>query len=334
MSRERTERGEIVLIYVKNYPGVAKKTLATKINDDHPGKFKSPEHIRSLIRYYTGQLGKDNRIVARKYSENFYSGEGYNKIYDSIPDGEYNDYERHVVDINKHPEVGIICDIHMPYHDKRALMETIEYFLKHNIKTVMILGDLTDMKEISYWNRDRRITTFQEEKEMTKVFLKTLQNEFHVIFKEGNHEERLDVYLKSKAPEIADLPELQWEALLRLDNDMPNLEYIGDRRVIQYGKLNAVHGHEFGRSIFSPVNPARGFFLRAKDNVIGGHYHQSSEHIEGNLSFHSLGAFSLGCLCDLHPEWRPLNKWGLGFATAEITNESGAFNVDNRKIIR
>jgi hypothetical protein len=81
----------------------------------------------------------------------------------------------------------------------------------------------------------------------------------------------------------------------------------------------------------NPVNPARGLYMRAHKTSLCNHYHQSSEHTEGSINNDIVTCWSGGCLCDLHPEYLPLNKWNLGFT--EIYNDDGYFTVNNRKII-
>jgi hypothetical protein len=80
------------------------------------------------------------------------------------------------------------------------------------------------------------------------------------------------------------------------------------------------------------VNPARGFFLKTKANFLGGHHHASSTHTESDINDNIIGAWSMGCLCELHPHYHPINKWNHGMATVEI-DRSGEFNVNNIKII-
>ena len=67
-----------------------------------------------------------------------------------------------------------------------------------------------------------------------------------------------------------------------------NFTIIRNKRILLAGKLNIIHGHELARGLTDPVNPARGFYNKAKNNVIGGHHHRTSEHpesdINGNLS--------------------------------------------------
>jgi len=93
-----------------------------------------------------------------------------------------------------------------------------------------------------------------------------------------------------------------------------------------------IHGHEYKNAITSPANPARTFFLRTKDNTAGGHYHQTSEHPEPSIKGKLITCWSIGCLCDLHPKYMPLNKWNNGFAKYERYDEN-FWHIDNKKII-
>jgi hypothetical protein len=107
---------------------------------------------------------------------------------------------------------------------------------------------------------------------------------------------------------------------------------IDDKKMMHMGKLYIVHGHEFGRSISSPVNAARGLWLRAKYHCVTGHFHQTAEHTEPIIDGSVLGCWAVGCLCDLHPDWLPINRWNHGTAILYRTGTK-TFRVDNRRII-
>ena len=154
-----------------------------------------------------------------------------------------------------------------------------------------------------------------------------------IYFKEGNHEERYTHFMHNKGKELIGLPDFELENVMECEQY--NVTYIAGRRKIVAGALNIVHGHEFGRSVFNPVNPARGLFLRSKTNVLGGHYHQSSAHYENNLDGDQIACWSTGCLCDLSPEYAPFGytKWNHGAAIVDIDSD-GAFSVDNFRVIK
>jgi len=163
--------------------------------------------------------------------------------------------------------------------------------------------------------------------------LATLREGFpkaRLVYKLGNHEERYERYMSVKAPELLGVAEFETQHLLGFANLGVGL--VRDKRPIRLGKLNVVHGHEYSFPIANPVNPARGYFLRAKTHCLGGHLHQSSQHSEKNLEGKVVSTWSTGCLCDLHPDYRPLNNWNHGFAFVEI-DKAGAFHVENLKLI-
>ena len=194
-------------------------------------------------------------------------------------------------------------------------------------------GDGMDCHSLSKFVKDPRKRNMIDEIGIMRDFLERLREQFldvRIIYKEGNHEERLETYLKRKAPELFGFEEFQLKELLHL-RDL-DIEWVGNKRRIKLGKLWVMHGHELGYSSSNVVSPARGNFLKAKDNIIVNHYHQRSEHEEPNLEFQQIGAWSVGCLCDLHPEFMPINKWVNGAATVE-TDKSGMFTVQNFKII-
>jgi hypothetical protein len=136
--------------------------------------------------------------------------------------------------------------------------------------------------------------------------------------------------MRVKAPELLGVDRFEFKELFQLDKF--GIELVEDKRVVKLGALNILHGHEYRFAISNPVNPARGLFLRCKAHAICGHFHQSSHHTEKTVEQKIIATWSTGCLCDLHPEYAPLNNWVHGFAFVESTSD-GKFNVQN-KVIR
>jgi hypothetical protein len=61
-----------------------------------------------------------------------------------------------------------------------------------------------------------------------------------------------------------------------------------------------------------------------------GHNHQTSEHTESNMNGEITTTWSLGCLCELHPAYLPINKWNWGMALIDIDGQN--FEVRNKRI--
>lgn len=328
---KRTIKGEIVVEYITKFPKTPNSTLAKKIYKENPEAFKDKEDAREMVRYYRGQKGKTNRHRAVQPTE---KGELAKKL--GIPNPyelpESEESEWLPFDIPKgNDKLLILSDVHIPYHNIKALELAIKYGKDRGCNAVVLNGDIMDCYALSRYEKDPRKRRFAQELEDTRQFLGYLKQELNcpIYYKLGNHEERYEAYLRIKAPEILDIEEFRLDVLLRFGEYGAQL--ISDKRIIKAGKLNVLHGHEFGRSVFSPVNPARGYYNRAKSSMIAGHNHQTSEHTESNLNGKIVTCWSTGCLCELHPAYMPINKWNYGFAF--VTLEGEEFDVDNLRII-
>ena len=231
--------------------------------------------------------------------------------------------------------IGILSDVHVPYHSEVAVAAAVGHLKEQGLSGLLLNGDIADFYAISRYMKDPAKRDFKGELEAVRGFLGWLRQEFPgipIVYKTGNHEDRWDRYILQNAPELITLPGLQLKAALGLDE--LEIELIDSRQHAKFGKLSVLHGHEFGESVFSPVNPARGLFLRGKSSVLAGHNHQTSEHHENNMNGEPTACFSMGCLCDLQPAYRPFayTKWNHGAAIVDI-DEDGEFSVENFRII-
>ncbi len=104
------------------------------------------------------------------------------------------------------------------------------------------------------------------------------------------------------------------------------------KQIIKYADLNIIHGHEYVFSISNPVNAARGLFNRAKASTLCFHHHRTSEHTETTITGKTITCWSVGCLCNLRPDYMPLNSWNHGFVEIYGDGNDG-FHVDNKRIV-
>ena len=335
MNKMPIEGRELIKEYVLKYKeqildgSMSKSGLARIIYGIRPDLFISLEHVKRRVRGYTGSGGRDETNPLFEFKSTIAHG---NKSI--IP--ESRKLGSKIFDIVGVKNLLLVSDIHIPYHDKQAVEFAFSHGLENNVDGILLNGDILDMYQVSRWSKDPNAISIREEFEMARDFFRTLREVFPKIpiyFKLGNHEDRWDIFLKTKAPEIFGIEDFSLDEVLKLKSF--NIQLVGSKQRIRFGKLNIVHGHEFGESIFSPVNPARGLFLRAKCSTIAGHHHQTSEHHENNLNADSMACFTVGCLCDLEPDYRPMafTKWNHGFARIELLNAEGTFRVNNYRII-
>jgi predicted phosphodiesterase len=297
--------------------------LARIMYADNKLLFPSLEKARSRLRWIEGKMGERSR----RMSTNITLPERSRTPY-KLPEAEEFAYEPYIIDAKK---VLVMSDVHLPYHDVPAISAAIEFAQNEDIDAILLNGDTLDFYTLSRFIRDPKARSFAHELLIFQQFIEELGQaipDAKVYIKLGNHDERYQHYLWTKAGELDGVEEFELKNIIK--KRAPEAEVIGDKRIIKLGALNVLHGHEFGQSIFSPVNVARGLFLRGKVSAMQGHNHQTSEHTESNMNGEITTTYSVGCLCNLTPAYLPINKWNHGFAIVDVKGQD--FHVRNYRI--
>ena len=323
MRGERSIKGELCLEYLRKFPGPSAYKIAEKLVSDFPAEYKDLETARLRVRYYRGSQGGANR--------EYLTEESYvPKI--SVPNDSSRDVSPYEIPADAYPILAA-GDVHLPYHDQEAVEIMLERAIEIKAKTLLIAGDWMDMYQVSRFQKDPRLRNIKAEIDMFNGLIDQIQKalpDTKLIFKVGNHEKRFDDYLMSNAAALFDLEEMHLENILKLKEK--NIDFVASMRVMRFRHLNIIHGHEYVFSISNPVNPARGLFTRAKKSTMCFHHHRSSEHTETTITGDVITCWSVGCLCDLKPEYMPLNSWNLGFAEI-YGDDNGDYHVNNRRIV-
>lgn len=319
---------------VIKFPNTPKASLAELLQKENKALYKDKEEARTYIRKATGSQGNKmrNELLSIAPQSKFPNGATYNPY--QLPEQDHYDHSSFDLKVKKGDKIALLCDIHFPYQQNQALTTALDWFRKRKPTHIVLNGDTIDCFTLSSFEKDPSHRSFAGELKIVKDFLQILRSKFptsKIIFKEGNHEERYLRFLRRRAPELLGIEVFNFDMLLGLKE--LDIQFVSNKKIIKCGKLNIVHGHEFGQQIFSPVNPARGLFLRSKANAICGHHHTTSSHSERTLEDKPIVCYSVGSLCELHPEYRPINNWNHGCAEIEIVSNDGWFVVENKKII-
>ena len=307
------------------FPDASNLGLAKRAKKERPESFGTVENARDMVRIIRGAHGKHNRNQATQPRPKGKAGQ-----VPKVPPSLAEPWEAIEVDSKR---CGIISDVHIPYHSEVAFEAAVKYLKQSKIDCLLINGDFADFYQVSRHQRDPNHRRFSVELKLVIEGLEWLRSEFpkqKIVYKMGNHEDRWDIFIWNRAPEIYDLANVQLKDLLQLQR--LKIEMVGDNPIM-LGKLPILHGHELGKSIFSPVNPARGAYLRTHHRVLVGHSHQTSSHTDTDM-FHSMTpTWSTGCLCDMTPKYARVNRWNHGFAMVEIGRD-GDYDVSNYRIHR
>jgi len=230
----------------------------------------------------------------------------------SIPISRAETYKPYCLP-NTLKSILVLSDIHIPYHDNKALRIALEQAKKQKPEAIILLGDVIDMYMLSHFCKTPTKRSFPNEVKDTIEFLQHLRNnhkQAKILWVNGNHEERLFKFVQTKSPELIGLDCLSMASLFNLEK--LRIEYV--TKPIVYNDLLLIHGSEISGKC-SPVNPARSAYQKTLNRVIVGHHHRTSTHTEVSWQGKRIESHSVGCLCELTPEYSRINKWNHGFMT-------------------
>ena len=321
----------IILNYLEKFPNAPSRTIAKKIYNENSAFFRDAENVYFRVRYYRGQSGSINRdklkntkfqkeLKVKVMIQKLQLPESHTKVRNSFtfPTGC--------------KKLGVFGDVHIPYHDNTALEVMFKKFEEEKVDSIFINGDLLDFYQLSFHEKDPREVHFKGEIEAGKEFLAYIRNRFPdipIYYITGNHENRFERYLRIKASELLDIDECRLDVILHVAEY--KIEYLPFRSKVVFGDYTIEHGDKIPGA--GGVVPARTLLMRLKSNSIVNHFHKSSEssqRIYGVGEPTNIRAYSLGCMCDLAPEYMEINEWNHGFCIMSKIKDK--VSVSNYKI--
>lgn len=204
----------------------------------------------------------------------------------------------------------ILSDIHFPFHDQRVLSKALS---RCKGKThIYLLGDIIDAYSVSRFDKDpaRKETLGDEIGMMEQLLLKPLREQnpdAEIYYFKGNHEQRIEQYIWSKAPELAWMDELKLENVLRLPKY--DIQLVGRSGMKQHG-VWFKHGDK--------VAKASGMTAKAEleDHWVSGfsgHCHRAGEYVTRKKTKVEFFWQETGCMCLIDPEYTSNPDWRQGW---------------------
>jgi len=325
MKKAPPTKREMMAEILLEFPDEPNRTIARIATERHPNAFPSLELARNIVRTLRGAHGHEKFTDKR-----FVKPIGWQV--DVLPKSKSQPRKPFV--ITGPVNIAVMGDLHIPYHDTTAIGIMVDFLLSAKPDIIFINGDLGDFYATSRHEKDPR-RSMAEELDNCRQFLFWLRKRFpktRIIYKQGNHETNIERYLIRQAPVLLGVSDFELPVLLRFEE--LGIEHVGPLQLVCAGKLPIYHGHELPQGMSSPVNPARGIWMRVQETMMCNHWHRTSEHTETTgVSKKVTSCWSLGCLCDLSPDYAIVNKWNHGFAMVEVLDKAGNFEVRNHKIL-
>jgi predicted phosphodiesterase len=309
----------------RKFPDAPSRTLARRIAAECK---VTAEQARDVIRVVRGLHGKTHK--AHTPDKSLFRKPSRKPHKPKLPPSLAKKWEP--FELGTGIRVGILSDVHIPYHDEQALAAAVAYLRKRRPDVLLLNGDFADFYTISRYTKNPKKRNFKREVKLLREGLAWLRSQFassRIIYKLGNHDERYDHWLYNHAVEICDLPNTRLPAILGAKKH--GIEFVGDKRPVMAGKLAVFHGHELTSGPFIPAMPSRSAFLRTTASVMVGHHHRTSTHTQPNWKHEEIVCWSVGCLADLNPEYNPVNAHNHGLAWIDVEAD-GQFAVQNLRL--
>jgi len=318
--------------YRIKFPDFPTAKLARLMYAENVLTFKDVESCRYVLRYIEGKAGKVKRDQLKNKDLVMKKSRSLNPY--NLPESYEEKREPFILPTSCN-NILLISDLHIPYHNIEAVTIALDYGKKENVNTIFINGDLIDNHQISKFESDPKKRSVKQEFDATREFLVQLRKAFPkvlIYWLKGNHCIRWEKFLYSKVREIWNDDYFFLEERLQLNS--VGVKILDDKVLVKAGKLSITHGHHIFKGAFTPVNPSRGAFLKAKQSLIVGHLHRPSHHPETDLDGKIISCWSTGCLCELRADYSPLvGNTMHGFAHLQIAND-GDYTVKNYSIIK
>lgn len=164
----------------------------------------------------------------------------------------------------------LISDLQIPYHDKRAVKNIIDFVKDFKPTSVGTVGDEMDFQTISKWSRGT-IMEYEQSIGANRDETCRILEELGVSYvPRSNHTDRLANMIGLRAPGLLGLPELTLPGFLRFDE--LGIEYKEDPFELAPGWL-LMHGDE-GNQSQQAGTTALNLAKRTDMSVICGHTHR------------------------------------------------------------
>lgn len=212
----------------------------------------------------------------------------------------------------KNGVVAVASDFHVPYHDKKAVETFINYCREVQPDMIVINGDLVDMYMLSRFAKGEGRNPMSEIEEAREILANLRQDtKADIYYVIGNHEQRLEKTILTKAPELASLIEDVF-SIFKLDEigvKGAGTITVNDNFVFKHGTLLG------SKSGLSAIKEMENAYLSGAT----GHTHRLAKYIARKAGRKFIW-LETGCLCSMEPEYMLNPNWQQGFAMIQFEN--------------
>lgn len=221
MAKKKFTKIGVAREYLDRFPRAATMTLAKKAMKENPSVWPSLNACRKSFRDARGASGNDRKGMATHVRK---KGTPTKNPFGDLPKGLTEVDGWAPLQIDPPMRALVLSDVHVPYHNDKHVRLALEEAKARRCDAIVLNGDIMDCFALSRWEKDPRERDFRHEVDATRKLLEVISAAFpnaRKVFKFGNHEERYQSYMQTKAPELLDIDDFQLESVLRPTHRQP-----------------------------------------------------------------------------------------------------------------
>ena len=245
-----------------------------------------------------------------------------------LSDLHYREYNERVYD----PATNAHLIRKVAVHDSRALAAAELFMRSWQPTHIHLNGDLIDFPQFSRFDKeDYENEGLEQDILGLRVILKRIRRnhpDAQIDYELGNHEERLERYMRQNAPALRWLTSLTFHAIFEAKELGITIYPYRERVPILPGVLEITHGDKIAQK--SGYTGQR--MLEAGVSGVSGHVHRLGMVFRTTRTGMTVWAEG-GCLCSLEPSYVNSPNWQQGIVAFYVDRPNARFHMDVVPII-
>lgn len=224
----------------------------------------------------------------------------------------------------------VFSDLHVPFTDSEVWALACGMVRRVKPRAIHLLGDVLDFDQLSRFlpksGRAEQLQSDLDEAQRLIGQLQKLSPKSKIVVSEGNHEYRLDKYLRSRGRELESLRELSVPCLLKLRE--AGVMWKDRLHPYRVGGLWLTHGSLIRKH---SAYTARAMMEMVGGNVLFGHTHRLGVHHYTTWNTQYV-AYENGCMCRTDLDYLDgVPNWQHGWSV--ITTVGEKFSVEQVQVV-
>lgn len=234
----------------------------------------------------------------------------------------------------------VFGDVHGLNVDERSFAVLLEVIEDIRPDRIFINGDFVDFFEISKFSSMALASDrVQSEVELAREMLDRIidASNAKITYIEGNHEKRLEAFIRDKAPQLSFIKNEEGVYVLSMESILGlrrrGIEYVRSKTPSAYTKYGAITIGHFNKYSSVVGSVAKWFLEHRNESVIQGHTHKCAQLFRRFPDGREITCIEHGHISSIENDYVTDPDWCQGFVVITKRKDTDRFHVELVRII-